>query len=36
MIANPGGALAVQSGCICPVMDNEYGRGQIVVGKQVF
>lgn len=24
---NPGTKEAIEMGCICPVMDNEYGRG---------
>ena len=27
MIPNPGTQEAIDEGCICPVMDNEYGRG---------
>ena len=26
-IPTPGSKEAIEQGCICPVMDNEYGRG---------
>ena len=27
LIPNPGTQEAIDAGCICPVMDNHYGRG---------
>lgn len=29
----PGSKEAIEAGCTCPVMDNEYGRGVFLDGK---
>ena len=35
-IPNPGSKEAQEMGCICPVIDNHYGRGISVEGKIQF
>ena len=35
-VPNPGSDEAVAMGCICPVMDNCYGRGYLVAGSGSF
>ena len=35
-IPNPGSREAQEMGCICPVIDNHYGRGVPVDGKRQF
>ena len=32
---NPGSDKAIEKGCICPVVDNNYGRGYIIPGQFV-
>ncbi len=33
---NPGSDAAIAQGCICPVLDNNHGKGIIWGDKQVF
>lgn len=32
--STPGSDLALEQGCLCPVLDNAYGRGRGGMGEQ--
>lgn len=35
-ILNPGSPSAVREGCLCAIVDNHYGKGITIKGKQEF